>query len=57
MSEHAPETIAEFEQQYADASGVTIEWLREYGRYGAVCDCGDEICTGFKMCHRDDDPL
>ena len=52
VSPFAPTSIAEFEQQYAERSGVTVEWLHAHGRDGDVCDCGDDICDGFQMRHR-----
>jgi hypothetical protein len=48
MGERAA-TVEEFEEQYAQRSGVTVEWLHENGRYGAPCDCGDDACEGFQM--------
>lgn len=42
-------TAEEFEEWYAKNSGVTVQWLRENGRFGAPCDCGDEICKGWQM--------
>jgi hypothetical protein len=41
-------TAAEFEQQYAERSNMTIEQLREW-REPAPCDCGDELCRGWQM--------
>jgi hypothetical protein len=49
-----PTTVEEFERWYADNGGVTVEFLHDHGRFGAPCDCGDEICTGFQMMYRDD---
>ena len=46
-------TVQEFERWYANNSGVTVEFLHKYGRYGAPCDCGDTICTGWQMTHQD----
>ena len=40
------EAIA-FEQRYADASGVAVEWLRQHCRAVMPCDCGDTTCTGW----------
>ena len=39
----------EFESQYAQRSGVTVEWLHKYGRYGIPCDCGEDYCEGWQM--------
>ncbi len=47
------EDIAKFERDYAERSGVTVEFLRHHGRYGALCDCGEDICDGFQMAHDD----
>lgn len=47
-----PATIAEFERQYADRSGVSVDWLREHGRIGIRVDpgdCDDDTCEGFHM--------
>ena len=47
----------EFERFYvanSEAQGytrLTVEALHSMGRYGAPCDCGDEICTGWQMLH------
>ena len=42
-------TKEEFERDYAERSGVTIEWLHEHGREGVPCDCGEELCQGWAM--------
>lgn len=50
-------TLAEFEQAYADRSGLTVDQLHELGRRAVPCDCGDDICEGWGMGHAsDDDP-
>lgn len=41
-------TPEEFEQAYADRSGVTVEWLRQH-RTVRRCQCGDESCDGWAM--------
>lgn len=41
-------TAEEFERQYAERSGITVERLRELGRIVAPCDCGDELCEGWQ---------
>lgn len=46
-------TKDEFEKQYADRSGVTVEFLHEHGRFGKPCDCDEEICQGWQMTHAD----
>lgn len=45
--------IESFERRYAERSGVTVEFLHEHGRFGAVCDydCDYEDCEGFYMAH------
>jgi len=40
-----------FEIQYAERSGVTVEWLHIGGRWAEPCDCGDESCEGWQMIH------
>ena len=42
-------TKDEFEEFYARNSNVTVEQLHEWGRYGVPCDCGDDLCTGWRM--------
>lgn len=42
----------EFERQYAERSGVTVEWLRAQGFVVVFCDCGDPICAGFGIVGR-----
>lgn len=42
-------TAEEFARQYAERSGVTVEWLREQGHDVRPCDCDDDICTGWQM--------
>lgn len=46
-----PTTAAQFAQEYAERSGVTVEWLRQHGREPAPCDCGDMECEGWQMTH------
>ena len=43
------ETAEQFEAWYAHNSGVSVEWLHKMGRYGKLCDCGEEDCTGWQM--------
>jgi hypothetical protein len=50
-------TAAEFEAAYAAASGVTVTWLHDHGRYALPCDCGDQTCGGWQMAHLDSIPL
>lgn len=49
------ETVEQFEQEYAERSGVTVELLHAHGRYGKPCNCGDDECEGWQMAHADDD--
>lgn len=42
-------TKEEFEQGYAERSGVTVEWLHLYGQYAIPCDCEEENCRGWQM--------
>ena len=44
-------TRAQFEQGYADRSGVTVEWLREMGREARPCSCDYEGCEGWQMAY------
>jgi hypothetical protein len=45
-----PQISAEqFEREYAERAGVTVERLRQLGRMVRPCDCGDEICEGWQM--------
>ena len=39
----------EFEQGYAERSGVTVDYLHSMGQYAEPCDCGDATCTGWAM--------
>ena len=41
-------TAEEFERQYAERSGVTVDWLRALGRIVAPCDCGEEGYEGWQ---------
>ncbi len=45
-------TKGEFEQGYAQRSGITVARLHELGRYAVPCDCGHEDCKGWQMKHR-----
>lgn len=46
-------TREEFEQAYAQRSGVTVEWLHEHDRRAYPCDCGEEGCEGWQMLSRE----
>ena len=48
-SETAKVTLSAFEQQYAERSGVTVEWLHAHDQFGAPCDCEDPSCSGWQM--------
>lgn len=50
-------TEEEFEQAYADRSGVSVEWLHENGRHAEPCFCDDLVCPGWQMVHRGQSPL
>lgn len=38
----------EFEKRYAERSGLTVKELRDLGITIEPCDCGDEICLGWR---------
>jgi hypothetical protein len=44
-------TREEFEQAYAQRSGVTVEYLHQHGRYAAPCRCGGTGCDGWALGH------
>ena len=46
-----PTTAEQFAKEYADRSGVTVEWLKENGRQPRPCDCGESDCEGWQMAH------
>ncbi len=41
-------TAEEFERQYAERSGITVEQLRKMGRIVVPCDCDYELCEGWQ---------
>lgn len=41
-------TKDEFEKRYAERSNLTVVELRALGITIEPCDCGDEICLGWK---------
>jgi hypothetical protein len=51
------EQVRAFEQEYATRSGVTVEWLHSWGRFGAPCDCGWDRCRGFQMTYAWEDAI
>jgi len=44
-------TKDEFEQRYAERSGITVAELYALGRYALPCDCGEPGCEGWQMAH------
>jgi hypothetical protein len=52
-----PSSIEEFERQYAERAGVTVEYLHSIGRYGETCACGAKECEGFAMGHQWEDAI
>ncbi len=44
-------TKEEFEQAYAQRSGVTVSWLKEHGREARACSCREPMCDGWQMAH------
>lgn len=42
-------TRQEFEQAYADMSGVTVAAVHALGRYAKRCQCDYEHCQGWQM--------
>ena len=45
-------TKDEFEQGYAERSGVTVEWLRDNDYCAFPCDCEEDGCNGWQMVHK-----
>lgn len=41
-------TADEFERDYAQRSGLTVEQLREFGRCVRPCRCGESQCPGWQ---------
>lgn len=39
----------DFVKQYAEKSGVSIEWLKEHGQVAIECNCEYEKCNGWIM--------
>lgn len=52
-----PHSVEEFEQQYAERSGVTVEQLHSWGRFGEPCVCGEDGCKGFQMTNAWEDAI
>lgn len=42
-------TKEEFEKKYTEKSGVTVEWLHKHGQIAVPCDCGDPLCSHWRM--------
>ena len=47
-------TKEEFEQGYAERSGMTVERLHELGLGGVPCNCDYEDCKGWQMINLED---
>lgn len=47
-------TKDEFERQYAERSGTTVDFLRSIGRLAEPCNCGEDECQGWQMAHREE---
>ena len=41
-------TAEQFEREYAERGGLTVEGLRALGRTVRWCDCGDDGCEGWQ---------
>ncbi len=39
----------EFEKQYAEASGMTVDQLHELNLHAIPCDCEETGCQGWAM--------
>jgi hypothetical protein len=50
-------TRDEFESEYAQKSGVTVEKLHELGLYAIPCDCDDPMCRGWAMDREGREPV
>lgn len=46
-----------FAKDYAARSGVTVELLREWGRFPEPCHCQAFMCVGWQMGHQWEDAL
>lgn len=46
-----------FAERYAARSGVSVEFLHEWGRYPEPCACGEPGCEGFIMGFQWEDAL
>jgi len=50
-------TREEFEQGYVECSQITLDQLHEFGLQVITCDCGDELCKGWAMVHKEEPAL
>jgi hypothetical protein len=48
-----PITREQFEREYAERSGLTVERLRELGRVVLPCECDYEGCQGWRSVSRE----
>jgi hypothetical protein len=48
MATDQQKTAEDFERDYAERSGMTVERLRELGRVVRPCDCGEAGCEGWQ---------
>jgi hypothetical protein len=47
-----------FEHGYAEASGITVRQLRQWGRFPEPCgNCDYTVCHGWKMGHQWEDAI
>lgn len=42
-------TAQEFEEQYAEKSGIELEQLHEWGQFVFPCWCNEAGCRGWQM--------
>jgi hypothetical protein len=42
-------TAAQFAEDYAQRSGVTVQWLKDHDREPRPCRCGELDCRGWQM--------
>lgn len=48
-------TRAEFEHFYTRGDDEVLKMLKEHGRTAQPCDCGEEMCLGWKMAYPGED--
>jgi hypothetical protein len=51
MEAHETDEAKRWAEEYAERSGVTVDFLREHGREVRACDCGEPDCEGWQMAH------